>query len=513
MSDFVPSKANWVSPIKKGSTNKKVLMDTLGYRLHYKKKDNRKKYYHCSHKDDLQCPVKVTLDIASDMITGVRGEHNHDNMLMESEVRKIIKANVLQASQNPTVTSRTVLKDISSSVLSSTSAAAGLPYVPSSKAMAATLQRVRKKEKNYPPIPHKWVDMMIPGSLSVTADGQNYCVMDEKIPGKEEMIWGFASKTGIDVMKKSSDWYVDGTFELVNSTLFKQVWVIVCPINENNTSIPCAFFLLPSKEFQVYKMVLDCLKGFGINGPQKIHMDFEGGPIKAVKAVYPTTKINSCDFHWKQCLVRQLQKLGLMKSYNSHLEVQKFVRYLWCLSLTPPEHVVSAWEGFVANNIPEVEEDDLADEEERAAAVGFNIAMGQFALYFENTWLGSKNNRNPELPRRQPKFPITLWNKNKETMAGDETTNNRSENWNSVSKLGMSMHPSLWSVLELFQKEDALARAKLNSVALGTPSIDHPARKKKAAEKKEKLKKVLELWGTVSVEDYFNMVAAHYNDN
>ena len=51
----------------------------------------------------------------------------------------------------------------------------------------------------------------------------------------------------------------------------------------------------------------------------------------------------------------------------------------------------------------------------------------------------------------------------------------------------MSMHPSLWSVLELFQKEDALTRAKLNSVALGTPSIDHPARKKKAAEKKEKL--------------------------
>ena len=113
------------------------------------------------------------------MITGVRGEHNHDNKLMESEVRKIIKTNILQASQNPTATSRTVLKDISSSVLNSNSAAGGLPYVPISKAMAATLQRVRKKEKNYPPIPHKWVDMMIPGSLSVTADGKNYCVMDE----------------------------------------------------------------------------------------------------------------------------------------------------------------------------------------------------------------------------------------------------------------------------------------------------------------------------------------------
>ena len=71
--------------------------------------------------------------------------------LMDSEVRKIIKNNVLQASQNPTVSSRTVLNDISSSVLNSSSAAAGLPCVPSPKAMAATLQRVCKKEKNYPP--------------------------------------------------------------------------------------------------------------------------------------------------------------------------------------------------------------------------------------------------------------------------------------------------------------------------------------------------------------------------
>lgn len=512
MSAFVPSKATWVSPIKKNKSNRKVLMDPMGYRLHYKKKDDRKRYYNCSHKDDLECPVKVTLDIASDMITGVRGIHNHDNQLVESEVRKIIKTKVLQASNNPSVTSRTVLKDISSSVLNSNSAAAGLPFVPSSKAMAATLQRVRKKENNYPPIPHKWEDMKIPDILRMTADGQEYCVMEEKLAGKEEMIWGFASKTGIDVMKRSPGWFVDGTFELVNSTLFKQVWVIVCPINVNKTSIPCAFFLLPSKEYQVYKMVLDCLKDLDIDGPQKIHMDFEAGPIKAVKSVYPTTKITTCDFHWKQCLVRQIQKLGLMKSYNSHLEVQKFVRYLWCLSLIPPEHVVSAWESFVANNIPEVEEDDVDDDEEKAVAVGFNIAMGQFALYFESTWIGAKNTRNPDLPRRQPKFPITLWNKNKEALAEDEVTNNRSENWNSVSKLGMSMHPSLWSLLELFQKEDALARTKLNSVALGTPNIDHPARQKKAAEKKEKLKKVLELWGKVSVEDFFNMVAAHYND-
>ena len=60
-------------------------------------------------------------------------------------------------------------------------------------------------------------------------------------------------------MKNSTDWYIDGTFEMVNSTLFTQVWVIVCPINNFSTSIPCAFFLLPCKEYNNYKMAMDCI--------------------------------------------------------------------------------------------------------------------------------------------------------------------------------------------------------------------------------------------------------------
>ena len=60
-------------------------------------------------------------------------------------------------------------------------------------------------------------------------------------------------------MKTSTDWFIYGTFELVNSTLFKQVWVIVCPINNYSSSIPCAFLLLPCKEYTAYKMVMDCI--------------------------------------------------------------------------------------------------------------------------------------------------------------------------------------------------------------------------------------------------------------
>ena len=58
-------------------------------------------------------------------------------------------------------------------------------------------------------------------------DKKPFCVMKENLPRSEQLIWGFASESAMQVMKTSSDWYVDGTFELVNSTLFKQVWVIV----------------------------------------------------------------------------------------------------------------------------------------------------------------------------------------------------------------------------------------------------------------------------------------------
>ena len=511
MEAFEPKAAVWMSPMKKGVSNNKVLVDPSGNRLHYKKKDVLKKYYNCSRKDDLQCPVRVSLDIASDMIVAIKHTHNHDNDALESEVKKVVKKEILKAVNSPSVGGRSVMKDIATAVLNSPAAEAGVSYIPSSKTISVTLSRKRKKEKNFPTIPHKWNEMKMPHMFKKTADGQDYTILEERVPGSDALVWGFASKSGLDVMNNSKDWFIDGTFKLVNSTLFKQVWVIVCPINDNNTSIPCAFFLLPSKEYPVYKMVLDCLQNKEIDPPEKIHMDFEPGPLKAVKAVFPITRILTCDFHWKQCLVRHLQKLGLQKSYNEDVEVQTFVRYLWCLSMVPSDQVVSAWDSFVKLNVPEVDEEEMEDEEDQAAAAAFNIAMQQFALYFESTWIGAKNTRNPELPRRKPKYEVKLWNKHQAVIDDEEGTNNRSENWNSVSKLGMNMHPSIWSVLEMFQKEEALARTKIHSLALGNLTIDHPARKKKCMERRSKLRSILAKWGTVSVEAYFNMVASHYN--
>ena len=138
-----PCKGVRVSPSKKGSKNNKILLDPMGFKLHYKKTDYKKKFYHCSRKEDMKCPVKVSLEIATDMITGVRGEHNHDNELVEEGVKKIVREKI--AAQNPTVSPRTIMQHITTAVLNFMSIAAGLLFVPSSKAISMSIQRNRVK--------------------------------------------------------------------------------------------------------------------------------------------------------------------------------------------------------------------------------------------------------------------------------------------------------------------------------------------------------------------------------
>ena len=84
-----------------------------------------------------------------------------------------------------------------------------------------------------------------------------------------------------------------------------------------------------------------------------------------------------------------------------------------------------------------------------------------------------------------------LWNKYEDVMNDKQLTNNRSETWNSVSKLDKIKNASLWTVLDTIRKEEALGRGKLLSVVVGSSPVDHPARKKKEKERREQLRVIL----------------------
>ena len=495
----VPTKAVWVDGNKgKG----KVLIDMAGFRLRYKKKDGGKKYFICPRKEDTQCMVSVTLDIESDMIVRAVHEHNHDNDIVKESVEKIVEDKIASAIENQT-SPRSAFMDISNKILSDPGTSSGLPYLPKMKTVARRMARLREDDLDAPPIPKTWEQMIMPDNFKTTTDGLDFVIMDTTIPGTGHKIWGFASPAGLDVMSRATDLFADGTFEFVNQTLFKQLWVIVARL-ENNISIPCAYYLLSGKDANTYKMVLENLKENGVTAPDNFHVDYEAAAIKAIRTVYQESEIVCCDTHWKRCIRTNLQKFNLLSIYNQDAQVQTYIRKLWALSLVPPQDVVKVWELLRKDLI-------VMDEEEMDSDVAqdFNNNMLLFLMYFEQTWIGVKNPRTNV--RGKPKFAIKTWNKFNQVKNGEETTTNVSEAWNSASKHSLQMKPSIWAVLAALRKEESLARAKLHSSAMGDNVENHPGRTKKREERATKLREILMKYEKVQMKEYLDLVASFYN--
>ena len=78
----------------------------------------------------MKCPVRVTLDTASDSITSIRGEHNHDSDILKEWVKEKTKEVVAAAVANPSVAPRTAFKDIPNHVLSSADTSPAVAVLP-----------------------------------------------------------------------------------------------------------------------------------------------------------------------------------------------------------------------------------------------------------------------------------------------------------------------------------------------------------------------------------------------
>ena len=78
-----------------GQRGTSVLLDPLKNRMSKKTNEGKLAIYECCKKRTLQCPVKVTLNVETNMIISGRGEHNHDSDLLKSwvknEVHKVVE--------------------------------------------------------------------------------------------------------------------------------------------------------------------------------------------------------------------------------------------------------------------------------------------------------------------------------------------------------------------------------------------------------------------------------------
>ena len=184
----LPFPAQWTDSRVKG---RKILLCPDGFKLSYKGKNDKTTFYVCSRKKNGDCPLRVNLDMESNMIVKVTHEHNHDTALQESEVKRKVKAMMSKALDNPTVPPRRVFSDLTAEVLHDSSLGSGaLQFLPKKNAFARNIQRHRKSSLDAPNLPTNWMDMVVPPKYVTTNDGLKFCIMDDNVPGKAVKIWG-----------------------------------------------------------------------------------------------------------------------------------------------------------------------------------------------------------------------------------------------------------------------------------------------------------------------------------
>jgi hypothetical protein len=173
----------------------------------------------------------------------------------------------------------------------------------------------------------------------------------------------------------------------------------------------------------------------------------------------------------------QVQELGLAVAYKVNDEVRLFCGMIDGLAFLPLADVQEGMR-YLRCHVPQVEGmEDLLDY--------FDVTYVTGQLRSRTATAGSDTCPTLTLRRSPPLFPPPVWNVHDATLEGDERTNNVCEGWNNAfTNLIGNNSASLWTVINGFRMDEALAAADILQNARGMP----PTKRVKRATKQQQVR-------------------------
>ena len=367
------------------------------------------------------------------------------------------------------------------------------------------VSRARQSHEGAPSVPKSWDDMIVPAHLSVTVRcGEFLAVEETTTPVSPEKIVIFCSQDQKDVMKTAQYWVADGTFDVVSKTLFSQLFIITS-MSQTGVTVPTLFALLPNKETSSYQRVFQFLRDEGVEPPESLKTDFEKGIIRGFLNVFPGVTVNGCDTHFKRALRRKLTStdIGLGSLYANSEEFQTLVRYIWALSLVPPDMIIPVWEDFIQDRYNELKP-AFEDEAE---------AVEDWLGYVERTYIGALNWRTGN--RKSPMFAHSLWSKFAVVLEDEALTSNSAEGFNAALALSLPRNCSIWTLIKQLQSEENTNIRKLMDVALGAQNNvatnQTSSRNIARDQRREELKSLVGNFSKVTLNVYMSSLIDFFN--
>ena len=192
-------------------------------------------------------------------------------------------------------------------------------------------------------------------------------------------------------------------------------------------------------------------------------------------------------FHLTQATYRKVQELGLARAYNSLSDFRKYCAMLDALAFLPLDQVKEGM-AIIRDKIPidVPESTNLVDYFDKTYVNG---TFRQVDVGSQASTSGS-HSQVPVVKVRNipPLFPPPTWNVNEQTLNNNRRNNNICEGWNNRFRnlLGGKSHPSVWVLIEAFQKEQGTVNTKIQQSLLGELHVK-PSRKK-YVKKQERLR-------------------------
>lgn len=229
----------------------------------------------------------------------------------------------------------------------------------------------------------------------------------------------FCSQKAIRLIKKGRFMHIlgDGTFSS-SPKGFKQLYTIHGVDEHTSNIIPLIYCLLPDKKLETYTVVFRIIKSqFQDWQPEKITVDFELAPMKAIRRVFPSVVVKGCFYHLNRCLFRKAKALKITTRVK-----RRHVARCASLARLPKEYIQTTGITYVMSKSPP----------------GHDVT--KFNHYFKKQWMIKTD------------F-VRVCNCSEEKI---RTTNNI-EGWHSrLNRFVGRKNPTLAQLLEILSKETKL---------------------------------------------------------
>ena len=233
------------------SKKKRMLKDANNFIYHLRDESKVKAHWRCiEYRKTARCPATASVCVKTGTMLSLSNDHNHSNNLAKSKAKQMEASMLDNARKNPSITTRTVLKNLASDL--NVEGTFVTSTMSNKTTLARKIRRVRANEMARPALPKTVQDLFsMPDAYTMATDGTKFLATVEYVDKDETSAFLlFISNHGKDVLRSYDVIQCDGSFQTCPKPFEQIYFVFGCA--PSGKIIPAAFSLLPNKSTTTY---------------------------------------------------------------------------------------------------------------------------------------------------------------------------------------------------------------------------------------------------------------------